>query len=689
MNSKWIMDEENYPNIFTVALIREDEKFENVFEVSARMNQIDRILAFVDHLEKEDDYMVGFNNLNWDYPILHKILAIRHNLPKCGEECARLFYTFAEEQIASMKGEFANTVKTDDRIVKQIDLFKLNHFDNKAKMTSLKMLEFNMRENNIEDLPFPVGKDLTFEEMDVLKKYNQHDVRMTLAFYRHCKAQIEFREKLTQQFGKDFMNHSDSKIGGDFFQIKLQEAGIPIYKQVGRQRKLNQTIRPHIKLRECLFDYYDFQRPEFVAIKNWFSKQIIKETKGVFTDIEEHKLYDVAQFAEMIIKKKKCPNGEPSRSEYDEFKREHPCGWVEKIQLKAKKKGEFQHSYYYKWRIAETLNVVIDGLRYDFGVGGIHASVQNSVVCNDEDYELIDADVSSMYPNISISNNVYPQHLTSKFCELYSDLYEQRKSYDKKSAENAMLKLALNATYGNSNNEYSVFFDSQYTMKITINGQLSLCLLAEKLMKIDGLIMLACNTDGLTVKLPRNKRDEYNEICKAWQKQVKLDLEFVEYEKMWVRDINNYTALYTDGKIKQKGAYEYKDLGWHKNHSSLVIPMAAEAAMLRGEDVREFIMNHTEKFDFMLRTKVPRSSRLVLVNQDGTESALQNICRYYPCKSGGKLIKIMPPLEEGGEERRLGIDTMWDVKPCNSMDDYVGDIDYEYYVTEAEKLVIK
>lgn len=32
----------------------------------------------------------------------------------------------------------------------------------------------------------------------------------------------------------------------------------------------------------------------------------------------------------------------------------------------------------------------------------------------------------------------------------------------------------------------------------------------------------------------------------------------------------------------------------------------------------------------------------------------------------------MPPLEEGGEERRLGIMTEWDVKVCNDMKDFTG-----------------
>lgn len=294
-----------------------------------------------------------------------------------------------------------------------------------------------------------------------------------------------------------------------------------------------------------------------------------------------------------------------------------------------------------------------------------------------------------MYPNIAISNNVYPEHLSKEFCVIYKDVYEQRKSFDKKSAENAMLKLALNGVYGDSNNEYSVFYDSQYTMKITINGQLSLCLLAEKLLTIDGLTIVQVNTDGITVLCPRDKRTEYDNICKEWQEQVKLQLEFAFYDKMYIRDVNNYIALYVDGKTKNKGAYEYKDLGWHKNHSSLIIPMAAEAVMLRGENLEDFIKNHPDKFDFMLRTKVPRSSRLVLKMEDGTEIPQQNICRYYPCKTGGKLVKIMPALEEGGEERHLGIDTEWNVQPCNNMDDFKGDIDYDYYIAEAKKLIIE
>ncbi len=297
-----------------------------------------------------------------------------------------------------------------------------------------------------------------------------------------------------------------------------------------------------------------------------------------------------------------------------------------------------------------------------------------------------------MYPNIAIANRIYPEHLGEQFCDIYQDVYEQRKSYPKGSAENAMLKLSLNSVYGDSNNKFSVFYDPMYTMSITINGQLSLLLLAEKLLEIDGLRLIQLNTDGITVALLRGTEEQYEQVCDDWQKQVGLQLEYADYSKMIIRNVNNYIAVYTDGKLKRKGAYQYEGLGWHQNQGGLVIAKAAEAEMLHGVPVREFIAKHLEdpenKWDFLLRAKIPRSSKLVLVQDDGSEVQQQNVCRYYISTTGGKLVKLMPALE-AGDDRRLSIDSAWKVRVCNKMVDTLTDIDVEYYALEAEKLVIK
>ena len=89
---------------------------------------------------------------------------------------------------------------------------------------------------------------------------------------------------------------------------------------------------------------------------------------------------------------------------------------------------------------------------------------------------------------------------------------------------------------------------------------------------------------------------------------------------MFVRDVNNYMGEYKkDGKLKRIGAYMHvtplddpytREVQWHKNHSALVVPKAAEAALVRGVDTASFINSHSDPFDFMLSQKVPRTMDL-------------------------------------------------------------------------------
>ena len=717
----YIYDIETYKDLFSFSVVRADGEFKSTFQCSKFKNEIDRIYSCLNYLNNNNYYLVGFNSNQFDYPVLHEILKKRDRLPKSGISIANKVFDLAQKQIESFRGEgFGNTIKYEDQYVKQIDLFKVHHFDNRAKMTSLKMIEFNLRMSNLKDLPYEIESTLTEEMIAEILQYNEHDVEATRLFFIESMSQVQFRLDLTEKYGKSFLNHNDGKIGKDYFQMELENRKVKLREFKNGREVVKQTKRDKIVIGDCLFDYYDFIRPECNAIKDWFSKQVITETKGVFSNIEEHLLFGVAKYAELTVKRKKF-KGKPSNIELSVFKEEHPLGWIEEEELKAteyafdsegnhimeypldednspdltkkmKKKRIPKKSYWGCWKVAETLNILLDGLRVDFGVGGIHASLSEKVVKQTKKYIIRDADVSSMYPNIAISNNIYPEHLGEGFCEIYQDVYNQRKSYAKGTPENAMLKLALNCVYGDSNSKFSVFFDPMYTMKITINGQLSLLMLAEKLLEIEGLKLIQLNTDGLTVALPIDKEAQYFKECKNWEKIVGLDLEYADYSKMFIRDVNNYIALYTNGKVKRKGAYQFEDLGWHQNQSSLVVPMAANAKMLEGKDIREFIeqrFSSGNTFDFMLRTKVDRSSRLVLIDSEGKDIDQQRICRYYPSKHGYKMVKIMKPLEGNIEERRLSIESAWLVKTCNHMKDFDGDIDFDYYVAEAEKLVIQ
>ena len=70
----YIYDIETYPNVFTLATSSSDGKVVRVWEVSDRMNQTQEILNYLRYLAKKKWRQVGFNNLGFDYPVLHAIM---------------------------------------------------------------------------------------------------------------------------------------------------------------------------------------------------------------------------------------------------------------------------------------------------------------------------------------------------------------------------------------------------------------------------------------------------------------------------------------------------------------------------------------------------------------------------------------------------------------------------------------
>lgn len=612
MTDDFVYDIETYKNVFTLAAEHAEYPIKWCFEISDFRDDSRELVDWLYWLKSINARMVGFNNLGFDYPVIHLLMQM-------GKATPRILYDKAMSIIGSQEDEnrWQHIVYPSDRHIAQLDLYKIHHFDNKARATGLKVIEFNMRSDNISDLPFPVGSTLTQEQIVKLREYNAHDVSETKKFYHQSTEMIRFREELSAKHGRDFMNHSDVKIGKEIFQMELEGNGVQCYEYGPNGRQPRQTQRTQINLAECIPSWIKFKSPEFERVRTWLASQVVTETKGVFKD----------------------------------------------------------------------LTATVGGLEFVFGTGGIHASVESKTFDANDDYTILDVDVTSLYPSIAIECELYPHHLGPTFVKTYRDLKEQRVSYKKGTAENAMLKLALNGVYGASNDKFSIFYDPLFTMRITLGGQMMLALLAEMLLTVPGLQIIQANTDGITCYLPRNQITPFDQVKGEWQALTRLTLEQVEYKRMVIRDVNNYIAVKTDGSVKRKGAYEY-EMEWHQNHSGLVIPKVAEAVLVNDAPIRETVENWPDRMDFMMRAKVPRNSKLYL-NYEGADYQLENTQRYYVSKGGGQLVKVMPPLaKKPGEWRRIGVESGWSVCPCNDLKQATLPIDYEYYIREVEKLCL-
>jgi len=275
-----IADCETYPNVFTLAAEHADYPIKWSFEISPWKDDSKELLNWLYWIVAQKGQLVGFNFLNFDGPILQYFVKMQ------GHATAVDLYQLAMQIINSQdEDKFANLIYPSDRFCTWICLWKLHHFDNKAKMTSLKALEFNMRLDSVEDLPFPVGVPLQRDQVPVLREYNAHDVHATKAFYHASLPMIEFREQLSQKHGKDFLNHNDTKIGAEIFQMALEAAGVPCYEYGPDGRQPRQTQRPVIGLYQCIPKWVWFDNPAFQNVYTHLEKQVITETKGVFKDL--------------------------------------------------------------------------------------------------------------------------------------------------------------------------------------------------------------------------------------------------------------------------------------------------------------------------------------------------------------------------------------------------------------------
>lgn len=479
-------DIEVLPNVFTISIIRVLTGEEIVLEVSEWKNDVFRILAWFDYFNANNIEMVGYNNENYDYVIIHIIWKMREQVTH------QMLYQKNEAIIEfgkTGKGFSPHTIWPSDRFAPQIDLYKLHHFDNKAKRQSLKGLEFNMRSRNVNAGNVEFGTYLTREQVDGdLIPYNLDDTRETAKFALASAEAIQFRRDLIKQglITGDVLNFNETKIGK---QLMIQRLGETLcFDRSSGRKQPRQTKRSHIALKDVIFPYVYFEHPEFQRVHQWMLAQTLEPS-----DLNEEK---------------------------------------------ASTKGVFSG-----------VHATVNGFQFDYGTGGIHGSVKNRKYETDDEWIILDADVTGLYPSISNVNRLAPAHLDGPFQVEYAQLPVERAKYKKGTTGNGLFKLGGNGTYGDTNNEYSPLYDPQYTMTITINGQLLLSMLAERLMRIPTIEMIQANTDGVTVRIHRAFLWMYKKTCEDWEAYTLLNLEVTSYKRMWIRDVNNYVSEYSDEKV--------------------------------------------------------------------------------------------------------------------------------------------
>ena len=296
-------------------------------------------------------------------------------------------------------------------------------------------------------------------------------------------------------------------------------------------------------------------------------------------------------------------------------------------------KGAFKYSVAYK------------GIKTHFGLGGAHGAARPGIYESDEDTIIMSSDVTSFYPNLAIVNGWAPAHLPSReFCRLYNWFFTERKKIPKSDPMNYVYKIILNSTYGLSNDKNSFLYDPEFTMRITINGQLTLMMLYEMIMEaIPDAIPLLQNTDGIETIIPKSAKEEYLKVCARWEALTDFNLEHDQYKKIILADVNNYIAINNDNKAKCKGRFEFENLALHKNKSKLVIPKAIYQYFVNGVLPEDYLETNKNILDYCIGSKTNGGWQVTATNLvDGkkNEVNLQKINRYFISNQGVKMLKV-------------------------------------------------
>lgn len=343
------------------------------------------------------------------------------------------------------------------------------------------------------------------------------------------------------------------------------------------------------------------------------------------------------------------------------------------------------------------------GTTYTIATGGLHSQDRPAVLTSTDKYTYVHYDISSFYPSVMVAYNIAPKHLNNNvFVKMVDYIRLTRIKCKHTKDEDGLivagvhnklaaeaLKIVINAIYGKFGFEMFFLFDRFAQMQVTINGQLMVMMVVEAL-ELNGIHVVSANTDGIIVKLPKDKEEDFKRITDDWCAQNKLSADSERYKLFVTRDINNYFDIQSNDKVEYKGGLDpkqyLKDL--KKGYDMPVVAKAVFEYFAHGISVMETLRNHKDILDFCKTQNVGKQFEVVyqkVENGKVIDIYSQRHVRFYVSTKGVIIMK-----ENVNSNQRSVLASGKPVIILNKLDDKdisLRNIDYKYYYEEAYKII--
>ena len=273
----WVMDYETLSNCFTGVFEHYKTTERKVFVVHDLRNDLDSFISFLKENINNKEWHISYNGLAFDGQITHYILDNYYLWSTLsGNAIANIIYKYAQRCIMRSNAKEFSDYPQWKMQIGQIDVFKLHHWDNPAKRSSLKWIQYSMDWENILDMPIHHETEIkTQEEIDIILEYCINDVRSTKEIYNRSKSQVGLRKELTGTYDINMFSASEPRISKEIFGYYLSR-NLNIST---RDLKQMRTYRDTIKVKDIILPYVSFTSPEFKLLHERFKSLEIDASK--------------------------------------------------------------------------------------------------------------------------------------------------------------------------------------------------------------------------------------------------------------------------------------------------------------------------------------------------------------------------------------------------------------------------
>ena len=617
-----------------------------------QMWSVDEIREFIQ--SNLSEVWVGYNSENYDKILAHGMLTGKITTPERAYDVSNAIIKSQDNDTPLF--QTLNKLGITDYYQSKILMYDLL---GDGAFFSLKQLEGFLGMDIVESVvEFDIDRPLTDDEKEEVAKYNRADLYGTLERFKQRKNTFKTKMMLVKEFGLpiDYICKTNAKLTETIL--------------LSQNKGVNTRLRNHFELCDLPVNW---DVPQLKQIYNFF--------KEALTELEIHKW-----------ETKKCD----------------------------------------KKKLSMELDIL--GVMHTFALGGVHGGIKNYICRPEDGKKIVWVDVSSLYPNILTHWDLLSRKVDRNGCvafagmvqtrmDIKAKLHDNSLSKDEKKAlkdQAARYKLILNTTSGCMKDKFKKIYDPEYNTKMCMLGQLSLMDLVYRLASakprarlkpswatVDGkggeltgggyyeyFKLIQSNTDGIALELLSDDAESIiDDVCKGWEEDWRFSLEKTVADNLYEKDVNNYVFRDSGGKIKVKGAYVTKYDEGNEQDTLAILAKAVVDYFLEGTDIRTTICNPDNlATDYQMIKKLGGMYDTPTWKREYGDEIVQKVNRIFPStdlKNGG-LYKHKKSKEIGVLDKVEGTPEHVLIYNHDIRGMKIGelkDIDYEWYVAEAQKRV--